>query len=51
MFAVDWTAIGFAGTFVVGALAGVIVTIRLSKVLIEWLREDDHEHRGGPSKS
>ena len=34
---VDWANLGYAGTFVVGLLAGVIVTIRLAKVIAQYL--------------
>jgi hypothetical protein len=37
--AFDWTNLGFAGAFVVGALAGAVVTIRLARVVAEMLRD------------
>ena len=38
MLAVEWTNLGYAGTFLAGVLVGILVTIRLAKVLIDWLR-------------
>lgn len=34
---VEWQNLGYAGTFVVGLLAGVIVSIRLAKVIANYL--------------
>ena len=49
MVAVDWHSLGYAGTFVFGILVGIIIMIRLAKVLAElfhdlrakYLRRDD----------
>lgn len=37
MVAVEWANLGYAGAFVVGAIAGAVVTIRLAKVLAAFL--------------
>jgi hypothetical protein len=37
VFGVQWQNLGYAGTFVVGLLAGVIVSIRLAKVIAGYL--------------
>lgn len=39
MLGFDWTNLGFAGAFVVGALAGALVTIRLARVVADLLRD------------
>jgi preprotein translocase subunit SecD len=45
VLAVDWANLGYAGTFIVGALVGVITTIRLSKVIVEFFRDVRHHVR------
>lgn len=40
MAAVDWQNIGYAGTFVFGILTGVVVTVRLARVLSDFLRSE-----------
>ena len=39
MLAVDWANFAYAGAFVLGLLTGSIVTMRLSKVLAEFFRQ------------
>lgn len=53
MLGVNWDAIGFAGTFVLGLMVGLILTIRLSKVIADLFRSirdqvraDDRPDRG-----
>ena len=41
MFAVDWATVGSAAAFCVGLLAGVIVTVRLTRVLSTERRARD----------
>jgi hypothetical protein len=36
VFAVEWSNLGYAGTFVVGILVGVVLAIRLAKVLAQF---------------
>jgi hypothetical protein len=39
---IDWTAAGVGGAFVIGAVFGVIVAIRLTRTLLEVVM---HVHR------
>ena len=41
MFAVEWASVAGAGAFCVGLLAGVIVTVRLTRVLSTERRARD----------
>ncbi len=45
MLALDWANLTLLGAFMVGLLVGVIVTIRLAKILAEFLRGE----RGKPN--
>ena len=39
MAAVDWGALGLVGTFAVGCAFGVVVTLRLAKVLAQFFTD------------
>ena len=36
----DWSAVTHAGAFIVGVLAGTIMTTRLARVLAQFLRRE-----------
>jgi hypothetical protein len=38
VLAVDWANFAYAGAFVLGALTGSIVTVRLSKVIADFFK-------------
>ena len=49
MLAFDWASLGLVGVFVVGAAFGVVMTLRLAKVLAQYLTDlrkgNDHDRR------
>jgi uncharacterized protein YneF (UPF0154 family) len=44
MFAVDWSNLTVAAAFIVGAIGGAFAAIRITRYLLQYLRE---EHRDG----
>lgn len=48
MFGVDWENVGYAGTFVVGAVVGIIATLRLARVLAQFFTELRHRDEQTP---
>jgi 4-hydroxybenzoate polyprenyltransferase len=45
---VDWGAVGLAGSFAVGAAFGVILTLRLAKVLATFFADLIRRHPDHP---
>ena len=46
--AFDWTNLGIAGAFVVGTIVGAVAAIRLTRIILEHLRDDERRDDGPP---
>jgi hypothetical protein len=40
IYAHDWSSLTVAGAFIIGAVAGTIATIRLTRYLLDYLKRD-----------
>jgi hypothetical protein len=44
VWAFDWASLGLVGTFAVGAAFGVVMTLRLAKVLAQFFTDQIRRH-------
>ena len=39
MFAADWSNLGYAGAFIGGAIVGGIAVARITRMVMDWLKD------------